>query len=387
MRSAVTILIVCMFAASVRADDWPQWLGPNRDGVSRETGWDATRLDVGWHREIGQGYSAVSVVGDRVYATGNVDGKDTVWCLDAADGHVVWKHDYVCRGGGAGYPGTRMQPLVEDGRVFTMSLKGELHCYEAVTGRPVWRVDAAGELGAKGGRHGFSCHPVKEGKRLFVELGARGGDVVALDAATGKVLWQSGRYDCGHSSPVLRTLGGKRQLIVWTAQALVGMNPDDGKELWTQPTKVQYGCNIPTPVFSGESVFISSVYYDRGSTLVDLSHGKLRTVWHSKVLQGHCSPSIVYEDHLYGFDGWVDDKKPGKGVLKCVELRTGRERWSQKGFGTGSLMIADGKLIIQGDRGLLAVAEADPRGFKQISSAEVLSGRCWNMPVLANGRV
>ena len=267
-----------------------------------------------------------------------------------------------------------------------MSLKGHLHCLDARTGKVLWSKDTARELGATGGRHGFACHPVVDGDRVFVELGARGGTVVAFDKTTGKVLWQAGNHRVGHSSPVIHEHDGTRSLVVFTGSALAAMEPGSGRERWQFPTKNQYECNIATPVVSGDRIFISSVYYDRGATLLSVASGRPEVVWSTKGMQNHCTSCVLYDGHLYGFDGWVD-VKGGKGTLKCVDFGTGRVRWSKKGFGTGGVMVADGKLIIQGDRGDLAVAEASPRGFKLISHARVLDGRCWNMPVLANGRI
>jgi len=387
MKPYATIVLLFASCALARADDWPGWMGPNRDGTSVEKDWDPRGLKVLWRKDIGAGYAGVSVVGDRVYTMGNAEGKDTVRCLLATDGKLVWQHRYPCKGGGAGWPGTRLTPLVDEGRVITMSLKGQMHCLDAQTGHVTWRVDAPRALGAKGGRHGFSSHPVIDGKRLFVELGARGGSIVAFDKTDGTVLWRSGRFGVGHSSPVVRTIGGRRQLVVWTGSALVGMKVEDGGVLWQFMTKVQFTCNIPTPVFQGDRVFISSVYYNRRGTLLDLSRGKPKALWHTKTLQSHCSPAVVYRDHLYGFDGWVNAARAGKGTLRCVDLKTGRATWSKKGFGTGSVMIADGKLILLGDRGDLAVAEATPSRFTPLARAKVLNGRCWGMPVLSGGRI
>ncbi len=209
---------------------------------------------------------------------------------------------------------------------------------------------------------------------------------MAFDKISGKVLWRAGRHRVGHASPVIHKQGKTRTLVVFTSSALVGMDPRSGKEIWRFPTKNKYDCNIATPIVSGDRIFISSVYYDKGSTLLSIVRGKPKVVRHSKKMQNHCTSSVLYEGHLYGFDGWVDTKG-GKGVLRCMDFKTGRVKWSKKGFGTGGVMVADGKLIIQGDRGELAIAEASPRRFKLLSRAKVLDGRCWNMPVLSRGRI
>ena len=386
---AVGVLLL-VTAPSARGDDWPQWRGPNRDGVSTETGWLTRWPKSGprklWRKKVGIGYATVSVVGERVYTMGNDGRNDVVWCLDAESGKEIWKRSYACRGGGGGWPGARIAPTIDGDRLYTLSLKGHIHCLDARTGKVVWSRNTAKDLGAKGGRHGFACHPVIDGKRIFFELGARGGSVVAFDKTSGKVLWQGGRHRVGHSSPVVYKQGKSRTLVVFTGSALVGMDPQSGKELWRFRTKNQYDCNIATPIISGDRIFISSVYYDKGSTLLSMARGKPKVVRHTKKMQNHCTSCVLWKGHLYGFDGWVDTKG-GKGVLKCMELKTGRVKWSRKGFGTGGVMVADGKLLIQGDRGELAVAEASPQRFKLLSRAKVLNGRCWNMPVLSGGRI
>jgi len=384
------LLCVALLATPCLADDWPQWLGPNRNGVSLETGWRADWPKAGppelWRRNVGKGYSTVTVRGDRVYTMGNAAGHDVVWRLDADTGRAVWKFRYPCRGGGNGWPGTRIVPMLDGDRVYTLSLKGQIHCLNAETGEKIWSVDSVRELGAKGGRHGFSCQPVIDENRVFFELGARGGSVVAFDKKTGKILWRAGRHKVGHSSPIVYASGKDRYLVVFTGSGLVGMRLSDGKELWQFPCRITYHCNIATPVVSGDRVFISSVYYDKGAVLLRIGKGKPEVLWQTKKLQNHCSNSVLWKGYLYGFDGWVQTRG-GKGVLRCVDFDTGKVMWSQSGFGTGALTIADGKLIVQGDRGELAIGEATPKGYRPLGTAKPLDGRCWNMPVLANGRI
>lgn len=372
------------------ADDWPQWLGPNRDGISHETNWQAVWPEEGpkklWQKKVGIGYATVSVRGGRVYTMGNDGRNDIVWCLDADTGNTIWKHSYPCRGGGGGWPGARIAPTIDGSYLYTLSLKGHIYCLNADTGEVIWSKDSAKELGARGSRHGFSCHPIIDGNKVIYELGAKRGNVVAFDKTSGKVLWQAGRHRTGHSSPVIYESGRTRYLVVWTASALVGMSLEDGRELWRFPCSIEWDAPIATPIISGAKIFISSLYYDRGSVLLSLIDGKPKVVWQGHQMQNHCSNSVLWKGYLYGFDGRVATGR-GRGLLKCVEFKTGRLKWTQGGFGTGALMLADGKLIILGDRGELAIAEATPEKFKLISRAKVLEGICWNMPVLANGRI
>ena len=382
------LALACLIVGGVApADDWPGWMGPRRDGVSHEKGWLAVWPKGGapvlWRAKVGEGYAAASVVGERVYTMGNDGRRDVVWCLDAGTGRPLWRFRYPCRGGGSGWPGARIAPEVNEGRVYTLSLKGHIRCLDARTGKLLWSQDTVRKLRAKGGKHGFSCHPLVDGDRLILELGARGGSV---DKKNGGIVWQSVEAPAGHASPVIGAVGGVRTLLVFTAEGLLGLSPGNGRELWRFPCHIRYGSNIPTPVVSDGLVFISTVYWSGGSALLKIEGGRPSPVWMSRAMQNHCTGSVLWKGCVYGFHGRVSTRR-GRGKLRCVDWRNGRLLWSEGGFGTGGVIVADGKLIIQGDRGELAVAEAKPDGFRLISKAKVLEGRCWNVPVLANGRI
>ncbi len=372
--------------AQGRAGEWAQWRGPNRDGISTETGWSYRWPANGprklWSRSIGSGYAAVAVSGGRVFAMGNRKNVDTVWCLDAATGQVIWKHAYACKAGT--WKGPRVAPLVDGERVYTFSRDGRLLCLAVATGRVIWFRDLRKALALRIPRHGLACHPLLVDNMLILEVGARDGSVVALDKLTGRVIWQAGREACGYSSPVLCTIGRQRCVIVFTGSAVVAHRLSDGKPMWRVPWKTPYECSIATPIVAGDKVFVSAAY-DMGCALLEVSPGGAKTVWRNKRMSNHLSGCVLWKGHLYGFDG--SEKKNSKAFLKCMDLATGKVLWSVGGMGKGSLMVADGKLIILSESGELCIAEASPQGYRPLARARVLSGTCWTMPVLAGGRI
>lgn len=370
---------------------WPQWMGARRDGVNRATAiqpWGEAGPTIAWRVEVGVGYSVPSVVGERLYVMGNEDGEDIIRCLKVADGSEVWRFSYACHGGGAGWPGTRISPTVDGERLYVMSLKGQIHCLRTVDGAELWSIDAPRELQARGGRHGFACQPLVDGEKLFIELGTPGGDMVAFNKITGEVLWQSGPFTCGHASPIIATLDGVRTLVIQTAEGLVGFAPADGEVLWHHRQRVQWESNCTTPTVEGDSVFISSIYTRPSGVRLRVTNNKLTKVWTTKDLANHCTSSVLYEGSLYGFAGRVDKRGGAKEKVVCVDWATGTTQWETEGFGVGGLMVADGKLVILGDRGELALAEATPEGYRERCRAKLWErGLNWNMPVAVDGRI
>ena len=381
----VATLGILFFAWSVipfaecanNAPDWYQWRGPNRDGISTEKGWLGVWSEGGpkvlWKTSVGIGYSTVSVSSGRIYTMGNAEKTDTVYCLDANTGAEVWKHSYPCEAKGEGHPGTAATPTVDGKSVYTLSRDGDLFCLNADTGKVIWSKVLQKDFNAKAPTWGFACSPLVLDNWLILDV----GPTLALDKATGKLVWQSKEYAPSYSSPFLFQFNGLRRLAVFPATGLVVLDAENGKELGLLPWKGGPDVNAVTPIVSDDKIFISSGY-DVGGALVQFSGDKLTTVWQNKNMRNHFNNCVLWEGHLYGFD---------ETTLKCLDFQTGDEKWSQRGLGKGSLMFADGKLIIMSDKGDLVIAEASPASFKEISRAKILSGLCWTVPVLSGGKL
>ncbi|HUR46595.1 MAG TPA: PQQ-binding-like beta-propeller repeat protein [Candidatus Saccharimonadales bacterium] len=382
------LFIICFgftlafFVQIVRADAWPQWRGPNRDGISKETGWRAewpSAPEKVWQANVGVGYSSEAIVNGRLYTMGNLDETDFVYCLDANTGKEIWKHDYACSSKDPnGYPGTRCTPTVDGDRVFTVSREGHLFCLSATDGKVLWTKEYKKDFGAKVPTWGFAGSPLVEKNLMLVEPGGLNASVVALNKQTGALVWKHGNDGPGYSSLIAYDYNRQRNLAVFAKEAIVGRAMAGGTELWRFPWKTSYGVNAATPIVVDDKVFISSGY-NFGCALLQFSSHPPKVLWQNKNMRNHVNSCVLYQNHLYGFD---DNE------LKCLAFDTGAVKWGNKSFGKGSLMLADGKLIVYSDNGRLAVVEASPESFKQISSAQILGGRStWSVPVLANGKI
>jgi outer membrane protein assembly factor BamB len=374
MGLAVAVVAVGLGSAAVRAGDWGQWLGADRNGISAETGWDAKAPQQLWKIAVGEGYSTVSVVGDKVYTMGNINGQDIVWCLEAKTGKAVWKHTYPC--GKVDHPGTRCTPTVDGDKVYTLSHEGDLYCLATADGKPVWHVNVMKEWGGKKGGWNLSGSPLVLGDKLIVDV----GPIVAADKATGKVIWKAGNDTAGYSSPIAFKKGGETLIATFSSSGPVIVTAD-GKPFAKASWKTSYDVNAATPIIDGDNLFISSGY-GTGCALYQIGQGELKQVWKNKDMCNHANNCVLYKGYLYGFNGQVD-----AGPLTCIDLKTGAVKWSAKEYKGGGLMLADGKLILVDAAGELVIGEASPEGFKAISKTKVLGGTCWTMPVLANGQI
>ncbi|MBI5393752.1 MAG: PQQ-like beta-propeller repeat protein [Verrucomicrobia bacterium] len=372
--------LVCVH--STIASDWPQWRGPNRDGISTEAGWTVRWPATGpkqlWKLNVGTGCASVAVSQGRVFTLGNKDNTDTAVCLDANTGAVVWKHSYACpldpnlfEGGPAA------TPTVDGDRVYTLSRAGHLFCLQAATGKVLWSKHLQKDLGAKMPTWGFSGSPLVLNNWLLLDVGAPGAATVAFDKMTGVVAWKNGDEPASYGSLIAFPHGGKTCLASFNVAGLAVRDAADGKALAQFPWKTSYDINPVTPIIAGDRIFISSGY-NKGAGLFQFGAGGLKSLWESKKMRNHFNSCVLWKNHLYGFD---------ESTLACMEFATGTVKWTEKNLAKGSLMLADGKLIIQGEKGDLVIAETTPMAYKELARAKVLGGRCWVVPVLANGRI
>ena len=367
-----------------QAADWPNYRGPNYNGISSETGWTSTWPEDGpkvlWKYSIGIGFASMSVSGGKVYATGNIKDNDILYCLDAETGKEIWKKSYPCPLYNKQHEGGPCAtPTVEGNAVYTFSKDGDAIRFDTVTGKIVWHKNLNKELGLKHPGWYFASSPFIAGDLVIYNAGTHG---TAFKKADGSVAWQSGKGASGYSTAVPFEIGGQKGVAMVVCEELIGLNPATGKVMWKLPWKTSYDINAADAIISGDTIFISSGY-NKGCALVKISGGDVTKVWQNRNMRNQINCSVLWEGHIYGFYGQVD----GGGKLTCLDLATGEKKWSQGGMGTGSLMIADGKLIILGETGTLVIAAASPEGFKELASAEILTGKCWTVPVLANGRI
>jgi outer membrane protein assembly factor BamB len=385
IRSISLIALVVMVRVDVRGADWPQYRGPSQNGVSAES-LPAMIPKAGpreiWKASLGIGTSGVTVANGRTYSMGNERDNDVVRCFDAKTGRELWKHSYplaldkrMFEGGPAA------TPTVDGNFIYTVSHQGDLWCLDAASGRKIWYKHYQKDFGGSRPQWGFAGSPLVEGNLLVCDVGARRGSTVALDKTTGALVWKSGNDGAGYATPVAETIGGRRTFVMFKANALVGLDAKDGRELWRSPWKTSYDVNAATPVVVGDRIFISSGY-NSGCALVAIENGKARELWRNKNLKAHINSPVVLNDHVYGVDDQV-----GGGRLVCLDLATGKVAWSERSVSGGALIAADGRLVIISEKGELVIAEANPKDFQPVARAQVLGGRCWVQPTFANGLI
>lgn len=386
VRGLVVGMLVAAAANSVPAEDWPQWRGPRMDGISQETdllsAWPEKGPPELWRVPLGAGFSAVSVVGDRAYTMyGGAEGEFAV-CLDAVRGTVLWRTrsgDLFANSYG---DGPRATPAIDGDRVYMLGGSGMLQCLDAASGKQVWGCRLTEKFGGEPPEFGFSASPVVFGDMLVVVTGSGGGkSLAAVNKATGDVLWTSLDDKAGYSTPLRIEAAGVPQLVVLMGEALVGVSPQDGREYWRQPWKTTLDANVATPIFRDNRLFVSTGY-GTGCGLFELSavdgRPAAKLLWANKEMKNYFSTCVLVGNYLYGFNNTM---------LSCMDFETGEVKWRQRGFNRGSLLAADGKLIICGERATLALAEVSPDGYKEISQAPMLEDRTWTVPTLSGGRL
>ncbi len=321
------------------------------------------------------------------------EGEDEfVVCLDASNGKEIWRFRsdstyYESEGGN----GPRATPTIDGEFLFTVSAQGKFYALNSVNGEKVWSYDLIRDFSSYMPRWGFSSSSLVEDNMLLVEVGGNNGKfIVAFDKTNGDVLWSSLTDKLGYASPIAVTIGGVRQLIVFAGLRLLSVSTDNGELFWSYPWRTgRFDVHAATPIFiAPDRIFISSAY-GKGAAVVKVkvmdspesSSGikmEVEEIWRSERMQNRLATSVLHGNHLYGFH---------KTILKCIDANTGTEKWKARGFGEGTLILAEDHLIILGDRGKLGLVEATPAAFNEVASAEVLSGLCWTAPALANGRL
>jgi len=432
LRRCALLLPALFLTAAVHADDWPQWLGPKRDGVWREAGLIEKFPDKGpkvlWRTPIGAGYSGPAVANGKVYITDRkldkgtanpknpfardaVNGKDRILCLDEAKGTILWQHEYPSKYEVSYASGPRCTPVVADGKVYSLGTMGELFCLDASKGNVIWSKNLMKEFDAPVNMWGFSAHPLIDGDKLICLVGGKGSAVVALNKNDGKLLWKAlSVADVGYCPPMIYDLNGKRQLIIWHPEAISGLDPDKGSTYWSQPFKAKAALSIPTPRVDGNRLFVTSFY--NGSMMLEFEKDKEapKVLWkgqsnselpkRTEGLHSIMPTPILRDGHVYGVCS--------HGELRCLKADTGERVWESLQLtgskqDTGKDRWNNAFLIPQGDRviffteqGDLVIGKVSPKGYEEISRANVLKpdnemarGRnvVWSHPAFANKHV
>ncbi len=412
-------------AGGACADDWPQWLGPQRDAVWRETGivdtFPAGGPTVRWRMPLGGGYAGPAVAGGRVFVTDRVlpegttnpndpfkqdavAGKERVLCFNEADGKLLWTYEYACTYT-ISYPaGPRTTPLVADGKVYTLGAMGRLCCLDAATGKELWAREFTKDLNIHAPLWGFAGHPLLDGPRLICLAGGDGSTVVAFDKDSGKEIWRAlSAKEPGYSAPMIYEAGGRRQLIVWHPESLNSLDPETGKLYWSEPFAVKVGLSVATPRKLGDLLFITAFYNGPVMMKLDASKPAATVLWRGtsnsekatdKLHSLMCTP-FLEEGYIYSGCSY--------GQFRCLRADTGERVWESlvpagaadeknKRWANVFVIKNGNRFFLYNEKGDLIIARLSPRGYEEISRAHLLDptnragGRnvVWSHPAFAD---
>ena len=388
MKTSRLLLALLSVPSLVSAVDWPNYLGPDWNGTTSETPAAGTPAPI-WNKNVGIGCASFATKAGVVITMGN-DGKNqtSVFCLNAADGKELWKFSFACHstknnfGGGKTpyYGGPNSTPAIDGEDVLAIGRFGQVFCLDLRTGTQKWLFDWAKELpGSTLPTWSYAASPFVKGDKVFVEPGGQGHASVCLDKKTGKILWQAGDDAAAYATPRILELGGRPVLVSFNAFGLVGKNPDNGTEFWRQRWRTNYDVNSASPAQIGKDRLFVSSGYGTGCALYQIMDSTLKEVWKNDNMHNKHTVSVLHDGALYGFD---EDN------LVCLDPESGKRLWKQEGFNKGALINSGGKLVILGENGKFALADASKAGFKSTFETDLFHEfHCWTQPVLSNGRI
>ncbi len=421
-RVVLAALLITSFSG--HAEDWPQWLGPKRDGVWRETG-IVKKLpeqpDYRWRVNIGGGYAGPAVADGRVFvmdrqlakeaanpedpfSQGTIRGSERVVCLDEATGTTLWVHEYDCPYTVSYAAGPRATPTVDDDRVYTLGTEGNFLCLDVKDGSVKWQKDFKKDYGVKTSTWGWASAPLIDGDNVISIVGGDGSTVVAFDKMTGEEVWRAlTAKEPGYSAPMIYELNGRRQLIIWHPQGIAGLDPKNGNVLWSHDWDVRFGLTAPTPRQSGDKLFFTTFY--NGSLLLDLSSGKPEVLWQSKkisekdtdILHSIISTPVIAGETIYGVGSY--------GQLRGINLNTGDRLWEelevvagpkQERWGNAFIIPHEDHYFLFNERGDLILANMTSAGYEELGRLHLIEPDnndartrrvVWSHPAFANGHV
>ncbi len=387
--AALTAWVVNGASPSTEPSDWPQFLGPSRDGHIPAASLEGIPKDgwpLRWKASVGEGFSGPVVVSDRVYLFHRIGGEEVMSAFGLADGVLRWKQAlptaYSARFGGGDGPSAT--PAADDQRVFALGASGRLRAVSAQDGRLLWQVDCAERFGADPGFFGFGSSPLLLGDRLIVQVGGPEASVVAFAVADGRVLWKSGADEAGYGSPVPRRRGGQQEVLCFHRAGLCVLDPATGVEKARFPwrSRMQASVNAASPIGVGDGIFLTSSY-GTGAVLLKPDGNALRVAWSGdEALSAHFATPVLVDGFLYGFNG----RQEGGPDFRCIEAATGKVRWSWDRIGSGSVQAAGRTLVLLMESGEVRVLEANPEKPLEKGRFQAAGSGARALPAMARGR-
>jgi outer membrane protein assembly factor BamB len=411
---SLVVSAYCLLPVSAGCADWPQWRGPARDGVWKETGlvekFDGPEIKVKWRAPVSNGYSAPTVAEGRVFVSDRITepkSRERIHCFDAENGKPIWSIGYDCEYGAVQVPnGPRAQITVNQGRAYSLGATGMLYCLDAAKGTILWSHDCQTRFKIRMPDWGIASAPVVEGDLLIVMIGGSDGAcLVALDKKTGKEKWRSLDDRATYSPPIVINQAGKRILVAWTAERIVGLNPADGKLIWEQPFPCKQNVDpCMAPEVKGDRLFVSAVYEGAMMLRLKTDSPGVEKLWEKNAqsprmpqaaLNTMFAAPVIDGDHVYGVDYF--------GELRCLDARTGERIWEDttvipKGNWASAHIVRNGdNYWILNEKGQLIIGKLSPKGYQEISRAQLIKptrgqlnqrgGVTWSHPAYANQHV
>ncbi len=372
--------------ASSHGGDWPNWRGPHHDGIAHgeviNTEWPASGPRILWTQQLGTGYSSFAIVGNRCLTMGRRLQLDVVYCLDSETGEELWRHEYPCKLVDAlhkGGPGAT--PAVANNVVYTVGREGQVHCLSLDDGSVIWMKNPPQQLNVKMPAWGFTSSPLLWGEYVILDF----GHVVALDQKSGDIVWSSPQeYRPGYGAAAAFELDGEPLLAVLNNDCILVVRAEDGSEVASYPWTTNHVTTSTTPIVRGPYIFISTGY-NVGCSLLKLEGGELEPIYDNRDMSNHMANCVIWEGFLFGFDGNSHSSRNVK--FACMDFASGHVYWAERGYGCGTVTMADETLVLLSEDGDLVLVEPDQQGLKQIARASVLAPTCWTVPVISNGLV
>ena len=397
MRICIYVFAVYLLPSiSALAGDWPQWLGPNRDGVAVGEKFslpkDATTFPTLWKVSLGEGWAAPVVVDGKLVIHHRPGAEESVDCLDASSGKLLWRYSFASgyRDGFGMAEGPRSTPTISAGKVFAYGPQGILNCLDFASGKLKWTVNVAKQFRSPQGFFGRCCSPLVVGKLVMLDIGGAGAGVVAFDVDTGRVLWKATDHGNDYSSPVSTTVGEVSCSLFFIRDGFLGLEVQTGRQLFFERFRspINASVNAATPLLIGDSVFVSSCYDVGGAVWKLKPDGKggvfTQTIWKKGgMLDGHYSTAVHHDGYLYGFHG-RQERGP---ELRCVSLADGSVQWTSGRIASGNLLLADGKLIVLTEDGELLLAPAVSKGYKVLHRQQILGFETRAHFAISNGKL
>jgi len=381
-KSGMAVVMVVLFPFTLVEEttrgDWPNFRGPRHDGISDETGlktkWTEP-IPLLWERNVGSAFSSFSAVGDRLYTCGEEGGQQTLFCLNADTGAVLWKKPIEKAFRDPYGDGTRATPTVHDGKVYVLGGHGRLVCVRAEDGADVWTRQFSNAP-----TWGYAGSVLIEGDMAVATAGKADGSIAAFHKDTGELVWMCGDDPAGYATPYPFTFNGSRYLVGFTGVSVIVAEARTGRLALRVPWATSYDVNASSPIFHEGHLFVSSGYGTGAGVMklmVDGDRLRAETVWKGKQLLNKFQSCVLYGGHLF-----TSDEKS----LKCVAFMSGETKWEVRRVKHSPVALADGHLFVMTEDGQLQIAPVSPNEFAPTTHADLLSGKCWSVPVLHRGR-